>query len=64
MRERTNPLISMTEKHCQTNTHDDADDDDDDADEDDVGGWQDVLTDPYKSGAGAKASQRAPCFSN
>ena len=41
-----------------------VDDDDDDDDEDDGGGWQDVLTDPYKSGAGAKASQRAPCFSN
>ena len=61
MRERTNPLISVTEKHCQTNNHDDADDDDD---EDDAGGWQDVLADLYKSGAGAKASQRAPCFSN
>ena len=40
------------------------DDDDDDDEEDDAGGWQDVLTDLYKSGAGAKASQRAPCFSN
>ena len=43
---------TLSDKH----THDDDDDDDGD----DGGGWQDVLTDPYKSGAAAKASQRTP----
>ena len=121
MREQTNPLIRVTEKHCQTHTvaqhetyfsnsnwrtylnlnimlminddenhlddsswigcadglslywiadHDCDDDDDtgggDGDDGDDCGGgsWQDVLTDLYKSGAAAKASQQAACFSN
>ena len=60
----------MSDKHsCDEDTDADDDDepvvdDDDEDDDDDGGGWQDVLTDPYKSGAAAKASQRTPCFYN
>ena len=67
-------MINDDENHLDDSSwigdHDCDDDDDtgggDGDDGDDYGGgsWQDVLTDLYKSGAAAKASQQAACFSN